>query len=238
MVRVIGIALLGCLFAGFGIPIAAAQAESASELVRAVNQYRTEHGKPPLEVHTSLMVAAQRLATWLAANHLHSHMGEGGSMPQDRANAAGYQGYVLENVAGGTRGYVSIAWTIQGWAGSPGHRQTMLSDSVHIGAGIASNEVETMYVLLVGSPSQPGRAPAPRGGLSPVPSLSKASPTAPAVAAVPIVVERRSKARFFTLSSWQSPWTLRLVIMCHWPTCWRTTTWNGMTCCDRVTESS
>ncbi len=74
-------------------------------------------------------------------------------MPQDRADAAGYQGLVAENVASGTIGYATLAWAMDGWAGSTVHRMTMLSDSTHIGVGVAENDEEIFYVLVVGSPS-------------------------------------------------------------------------------------
>ncbi len=166
MYRALITVLLGlALLPGLHVSTAAAQAESPDDLVQAVNAYRAAHGRPTLQVHESLMLAAQRHATWMAVNHEHSHQGEGGSMPQDRATAAGYQGYVSENVAGATLGWNTVEWAVEGWAGSYGHRQTMLSDNVHIGAGIASNEEEIVYVLLVGSPSR--YAPAPQSTAPP-----------------------------------------------------------------------
>lgn len=141
------------LLVSLRVSIVEAQSDAAQELLRLVNDYRAANGMPPLTANPALMTAAQRHADWQAATNIHSHQGEGGSMPQDRANAAGYSGFVNENAASGTIGYATPAWAVQGWAGSYIHRITMLSQNVHIGVGVAENREETYYVLLVGSPS-------------------------------------------------------------------------------------
>lgn len=141
------------LLVSLRVSIVEAQSDAAQELLRLVNDYRASNGMPPLTAHPALMVAAQRHADWQSATNIHSHQGEGGSMPQDRATAAGYSGFVNENAASGTIGYATPAWAVQGWAGSYIHRITMLSQNVHIGVGVAENSEETYYVLLVGSPS-------------------------------------------------------------------------------------
>src|SRR5690606_10734867 len=66
-------------------PVFAQSGETGADIVEAVNRYRVEQGMPARAVHPALMVAAQRHAEWLAANHQGSHIGEGGSMPDDRA---------------------------------------------------------------------------------------------------------------------------------------------------------
>jgi LysM repeat protein len=172
------------LLPGFGIFITAAQSSSAHKLIELVNEYRASHGVPPLEINNSLMAAAQRHANWMAANYAHSHQGEGGSMPQDRATAAGYQGLVSENVASGTLSYVTPAWAVEGWAGSPGHRRTMLSNNVHVGAGIALNEEEEFYVLVIGSPSE--FAPKPPAGAQTAPEEDSEEAEAEPIIVVPI----------------------------------------------------
>ena len=149
------------LVAGPAISITAAQSDPAHELIQLVNEFRAANGMSVLEINSALMVAAQRQADWQAVNYIHSHQGEGGTMPQDRANAAGYQGYARENVASGTLGYATPAWSVQGWASSYGHRMTMLLDSVHIGAGVAENTEETFFVLVIGSPSAFAPIPLP-----------------------------------------------------------------------------
>ena len=138
-------------------PLGAQSGETGYDVVEAVNAYRVSQGKPPLEIHPALMLAAQRHADWMAANHTSSHMGEGGSMPDDRAAAAGYVGLARENVAGGTVGYATVAWAVErGWAQSQGHRLTMLADAEHIGGGTAADSETQHYVLLIGSSTYAG----------------------------------------------------------------------------------
>jgi LysM repeat protein len=159
----------------------AAQSGTPQELIQRVNAFRASQGMPSLESHSALMAAAQRHADWMAATGSHSHQGEGGTMPQDRAQAAGYQGWVSENVASGTLGWATTEWAVEGWAGSSGHRQAMLSRSAHVGAGVAVNAEEEFYVLLVGSPSPSAPEPPTDVGEESVPDEAS-------IAAVPIVV--------------------------------------------------
>ncbi len=173
-----------------GSPPAAAQSETGYDLLAAVNAFRAGRGMGPFEINDSLMVAAQRHANWCAATGTHSHTGEGGSAPQDRATAAGYVGYAVENFASGTSGYVDIAWTVRMWSSDDIHLGTMLSTAPHAGAGVASNGSETWYVLVVGRPSASPpatRAPAasPANGSAPGGNAAPAIPAVPVVAAAP-----------------------------------------------------
>lgn len=173
------------LLVGLRVSIVEAQSDAAQELLRLVNDYRASNGMPPLTANPALMTAAQRHADWQAATNIHSHQGEGGSMPQDRASAAGYSGFVNENAASGTIGYATPAWAVQGWAGSYIHRITMLSQNVHIGVGVAENREETYYVLLVGSPS----SYAPPSSIGETAETSENAEEQPVmVAVVPIVI--------------------------------------------------
>ncbi|HEX3052203.1 MAG TPA: LysM peptidoglycan-binding domain-containing protein [Aggregatilineaceae bacterium] len=133
-----------------------AQSETPDALVNMVNAYRAANGRSAFIANASLMAAAQSQANWLAANHAHGHSGAGGSTPQDRAYAAGYAGLVMENYAAGTLNYVTMDWAVNDmWHNSSVHRMAMLSDSTDVGAGVAENEDERYYVLVVGSPSPP-----------------------------------------------------------------------------------
>lgn len=192
------------LLSSFGFSTAHAQSGPANELIQLVNEFRIANGMPALEVNNALMAAAQGHADWQAANHNHFHQGAGGSMPQDRANAAGYSGLVGENVANGTRGYVSSAWAVDGWAGSYGHRITMLSRNVHIGAGVAENADETYYVLMVGSPSSSSP------GSRPNPTQSSEEATVPPVIVVPIIVAtpREDGAIVHVVQQGQTAWAI------------------------------
>ena len=177
--------LLALLFIGARTDAAQSPAiPTAQDLLVAVNNYRVSNGKPALEPDSRLMTIAQNHASWQAANRVNSHQGEGGTMPQDRANAVGYPGLVSENAASGTNGYATVDWAVAGWAGSPVHRQAMLSDSVHIGAGVASDAEHTWYVLVVGSPSGAARS---RAAATQIPSTADSADESEQ-AAVPVVV--------------------------------------------------
>lgn len=133
---------------------AEAQSGTGSDLIAAVNNYRATQGMPPLQPNAALMAAAQSHANWMATNHVMSHQEtDSGSMPQDRARAAGYQGYASENIAAGTIGYVTIEWTVNLWTGDWVHLSTMLSNGPDVGGGIAVDGEREYYVLVVGRPS-------------------------------------------------------------------------------------
>lgn len=129
---------------------AAAQSGRAYELVEALNRYRAALGLPALEIHPSLMAAAQGHAEWMARTYTYSHTGEGGTSPGDRAAAAGFSGsQVYENVEGGTAltPEEAIGWWDRDWV----HQNTMrLPSHTHVGAGYAENDQQQLYVLMVG----------------------------------------------------------------------------------------
>lgn len=144
----------------------AAQSDPTSQIVAEVNALRASLGLFAYTVNAALTAAAQGHAEWMAANHNWSHQGAGGSIPQDRATAAGYRGWVRENVASGTPSY-SPSLVVYHWGQSPGHRPTMVStDYVHIGVGYArSSQDYDVYVLMAGytsgsAPAQPAVDPA------------------------------------------------------------------------------
>ena len=171
---------------------AAAQTSSGSDLVARVNAFRTAQGMPALIPDPALMAAAQRQANWNAAQHASSHRGEGDTMPQDRAAAAGYTGYVQENVADGTLGYVTATWAVeQLWASSYGHRLTMLAEATHVGGGVAADTEKEYFVLLVGRPSS--NFPPPPGadwgpGPASTPDVEPDTGTEEVVSPAPVVV--------------------------------------------------
>lgn len=136
-----------------------ASAQGASQIFTLVNQFRANNGLPAFQYNATLAAAAQNQANFMAVNAVFSsHVGEGGSTPQTRANAAGYIGYVVENIVGGTgltpsRGLI---W----WQNSPVHYNTLVTSRyTQAGTGFATNGSENFYVLVVGRPSD---APPPQ----------------------------------------------------------------------------
>lgn len=140
---------------------ALAQASDAYALVDAVNNYRESLGLSRLPTSDALMVAAQRHAEWMAANHTFSHTGAGGTSPQARAAAAGFGGTVLENIAGGTN--ATPAWVVNFWDQTYIHQVAMRDASAtHLGAGFAVSGDQRAFVLLIGGASaQPPPPPQP-----------------------------------------------------------------------------
>ena len=130
-----------------------AQAGSAPDLIAEVNALRASKGLPPLQVDSALMAAAQAHADYQAAIDSITHSGPGGSLPRDRAVAAGFGSgatvFVAENIAVGRD--LSISSVVHTtWADSL-HQTTMLSpQNTHAGAGVATANGEVYYTLDVG----------------------------------------------------------------------------------------
>lgn len=122
-------------------------------VLNEVNAFRASYGLPPYTVNAALSAAAQNHANWMASTGLYSHTGAGGSTPQSRANAAGYVGFVAENIVGGTglTPQQGVTW----WINSPSHFNTLISNQHNeVGIGFAQNFVDgadqNFYVLVAG----------------------------------------------------------------------------------------
>ena len=134
------------------LPRPAAAQDPASQVIALVNQLRASLGLYALTPNGALSAAAQRHANWMAANLSYTHSGEGGSSPQDRATAAGYQGWVAENIVGGTN--LSPQQGLIWWQNSPIHYAGMTSSRyIEVGAGYARGGDQNMYVMVFGVPS-------------------------------------------------------------------------------------
>lgn len=166
--RLLVVLLIVCVQAGEIFPVQA-QPSEAYALVEAVNTYRASVGLPRLDTSPALMVAAQRHVEWMASTYTYSHTGEGGSSPQSRATAAGFNGSVGENAGGSTN--ATPAEMIFFWDQSYAHRVTMRgARATHIGAGFAANDDQRLFILLIGTASgqSPQPAPPPVAGGTPV----------------------------------------------------------------------
>jgi uncharacterized protein YkwD/LysM repeat protein len=135
-------------------PVQAAQSGPAAEIFQLINQFRASLGLPPFQYNGTLATAAQNHANWMATNVIYSHTGAGGSSPLSRATAAGYNGYVVENIVGGWS--MSPRQGLIWWQNSPIHYNTLVTSSYpQAGVGFAGNGTENMYVLVVGRPPGP-----------------------------------------------------------------------------------
>lgn len=184
-------------------PTTVAQSDPASEILQLVNEVRATYGLSPFRYNSSLAAAAQSHANWMAANTVYSHTGAGGSRPQDRAAAAGYVGFVSENIVGGTdlMPRQGVVW----WQNSDIHFNTMISTRyVAAGTGYARGEGQNFYVLVVGRPSD--EAPtAPRPSTQNAPDLPREMLF---VAPVEISEPREDGAIIHEVKPGQTIWTI------------------------------
>src|SRR5690606_1523981 len=107
---------------------------TTAAITTAINGVRKANGRRPLAYNYHLEEAARAQAKLMASKDRLSH--DLGVTLRQRVNAAGYDGAVGENVAGGQR---TLEQAIQGWLDSPAHRDTLLSDRfTEFGLAVAS----------------------------------------------------------------------------------------------------
>lgn len=95
-----------------------------STILAAINAARRANGgHKPFTYNQQLEVAARSQANLMASKDQLAH--NLGVTLRERVSAAGYQGAVGENIAGGQQ---TLEQAIEGWLNSPGHRATLLSD--------------------------------------------------------------------------------------------------------------
>lgn len=163
---VVGLLLLLLWLAGTSTTPPAAAQSPASEIIQLVNNFRVANGLPALQINNSLMIAAQQQADYMAANNIYSHTGYGGSSPQSRAEAAGYIGWVSENIVGGTSltPQKGLIW----WQNSAVHYANLVSTRhTEVGAGFASGFEQNFYALVIGNPNNAPAAPSPSNNSQP-----------------------------------------------------------------------
>ena len=110
-----------------------------SDILKLTNQARVKNGCPALRLDANLAKAARNHSAWMAGNRTMSHVGAGGSTFVNRAQAAGYNSAMSENVAWGYRTGVTV---VNALMKSPGHRANILNckaKAIGIGAAYAAN---------------------------------------------------------------------------------------------------
>ena len=95
---------------------------TTASILAAINGTRAANGRKALAYNHRLEDAARSQARLMADRDQLSH--NLGTSLRQRVTAAGYDGAVGENVAGGQK---SLEQAIQGWLASPRHRETLLS---------------------------------------------------------------------------------------------------------------
>lgn len=118
-----------------GVATSPLQLTTAS-ITSAINGVRARNGRPPLAYNQRLEAAARSQAELMARKDRLSH--DLGVTLRERVTAAGYEGAVGENLAGGQR---TLEQAIEGWLQSPGHRDTLLSTRfTEFGLAVAAAE--------------------------------------------------------------------------------------------------
>lgn len=95
---------------------------STASITAAINGVRRANGRPPLSYNPRLEAAARSQAQLMARRDQLSH--DLGVTLRQRVTAAGYEGAVGENLAGGQK---TLQQAIEGWLESSSHRDTLLS---------------------------------------------------------------------------------------------------------------
>lgn len=192
-------------------PAASAQGDPGSQVIALVNGLRASYGLPALTPHPALNAAAQTQANWVIASGQWGHTGEGGSSPQDRATAAGYSGFVLENYVGGSN--MSPQGAVDWWTNSPIHLRGMLATPhEHVGIGVVTGGRSNLYVLVVGRPVT-ARPAAGSGGPGSGGSGAAEEEDEPAIVAVPVVraEPRPDGSTVHQVQQGQTVWDLAMV---------------------------
>lgn len=160
--------------------------------LQLLNDYRADHGKPPLAAHPQLNAAADWYATDMATQNYFgdyvycmnnfqipsAHCDSLGRLPGARVRAFGYPSGVGENTAGG---FMSAQSVFDAWAASAGHNANMLGNYRVIGIGWACNQASRYRCYWV---TDFGNEPPP---VTPVPTPSAPPTETPSPTATPVL---------------------------------------------------
>ena len=114
-------------------------------MLQRINAERATAGVGALSACGTLRAAAVAHSADQAAHSSMSHTGSDGSTMVQRAERAGYTGWMSlgENVA---YGYGTVDAVMTAWMNSPGHRANLLNGSfTHVGLGQAAAGNGTLY---------------------------------------------------------------------------------------------
>jgi uncharacterized protein YkwD len=115
------------------------------DFLAAINATRRANGAGAWRYSPALESAARTQARLMASKDTMSH--NLGSTLRERVTEAGYSTAVGENVA---KGYTSLPAVIEGWLGSTGHRNTLLSQRfTEFGLAVARSGSGKLYWAMV-----------------------------------------------------------------------------------------
>jgi uncharacterized protein YkwD len=130
-------------------------AEVRAKLLERVNAEREKAGLPPVRPDPVLDETARRHAQDMLARSYYGHDSPEGATAIDRSKLAGYKPrFIGENVA---RGQYSTDEVMDGWMGSPIHREHILGNLfTDVGAAVAigknKNGYQVLWVQVFGRP--------------------------------------------------------------------------------------
>lgn len=142
------------------LPASASAQDPRSELIDIINTLRAGQGLPPYTVDPGLMAMAQEHSQYQASIHKSTHLHSDGRTPGELG--------IVENVAGGTYGFVTPHTVVYNIWVDPGHWRTLVGyPAGSIGVGVADDGLNTYYTLelvpagaALSSPPAAGTAPA------------------------------------------------------------------------------
>jgi uncharacterized protein YkwD len=147
----------GC--AGVDAPIAGAGGVAEDALLCAINAYRAERGKSPLERDGRLAEAARSHSDHMAAVGRLEHVGIGNGTPESRARDAGYRHLVAENIVEGGPS-TTPADVLELWKDSRLHDANLLGRHEDAGIGFSDAAGGPYGTLLLGAGSTAKRCAA------------------------------------------------------------------------------
>ena len=177
--KLLALLLAACFLAPLASAPTAYAQDERSALIAEINGLRASYGLAPYSIDPSLMAMAQEHSEYQASIHQSTHLHSDGRTPPELG--------VVENVAGGTYGYVT-AWDVvyNIWV-DPGHLYTMTGyASGMMGVGVA-NDGETTYFTLELIPTGVRLASPPVPGSTYIPVTQPPPPKAtPLFTATPL----------------------------------------------------
>lgn len=160
-----------------------------SDLLSYTNSNRLSNGLPAFTMNSKLNSAAQSKANHMIANNYWAHVAPDGTTPWYFFDQAGYAYIVAgENLA---YGYDTSLGVVNGWMGSPSHRDNILLPAYeNVGFGIANGATyqggpNTVVVAMYGDPV---------GSTAPATTAPTPPPPAPVQQSTPKAVESETNS--------------------------------------------
>jgi uncharacterized protein YkwD len=130
-------------------PAASGRTGLENEVTALVNRERGRNGCGRVRTDERLRTASRRHSQDMAERNYFSHTSPDGRSPWARAEAAGYDQPIGENIAKGQRTPESV---MKAWMDSPGHRRNILNcDAEAIGVGLAYDGNTPIWTQLFGA---------------------------------------------------------------------------------------